>query len=626
MAKSEKHTFFQYGYNGFFNGNTSNLIDIFSELDYETCLTNQNTPYMKGCLYKKHGTSTMSIIPGMVRSLSRVVLSILYGKEGIRDNFGGFGYDTDGNFYFDYYDGSKSDFDESTTDFKNARHIIMKLDKNKKMSAVCIDEIGNETPYIVQTKPKESDAHSASAALACLMGAIYTSDSGYAPDTTLRTHIEDCIENYEHDNENLVQAVVCAVNDMYAYIAFNDQIGSALLDANDYQNPIIKKLELPENIEFQNFFGSSTYLSGRVIKKTSIKMKGKKVIKKVKDYLSDFILNEKRELSEEELEMIPHCDELIPDEEILRIAKLLKGSTYLPKPFRNIKWVGETGTGKSTASQILAQLLNLPYVFMTFNPDTLVSDLYVNVLPSNKKGSVDTNKMTKILETAVFNPTDAWKTLTGKAEEVTTQDVVKKVIEESIEKTSDFMYVESPLVQAFRYGYLCELQETNLASKPGVLGGINAALDDLGTIQLPTGEVIKRHPDTVIVMTENRGYEGTRKSNQAVDSRMTLKGIFRLPDTEELAERISQNSGFKDMAVIRKMIDTMYAIRRVREENGETDGACSVREIQSWAAATDILGDPYEAAMSTILPSAYVDEELEPLIKGAIETYFSPRF
>lgn len=623
MTTKIKHTFFTYGYNGFFNGNKESLPTLFAQLEYEKYLESQDKdPYLKSCLYKKVGKNKMSFVPGLVRSLTRIVFS-----EENEPGFGGFGFDSEQNFWFDYYDGSKEDF--LTGKYGEHRHILMKLDSEGQMSAVCVDEFGGEKPYVITTRPRQPESHSSSAACALLMAYFYHKNKcGFTQtpaEEVMAAHITDAVEAYRDcDEEKLAKAAICASNDIYAYIAFADNVAGSL-NVNDYDNPIIANLKRPSNIAFDSFTGNSIYFDGSAKKAKASSLSAKKIAKKVKDFIGEFVLNEKRILSDEEAELVPDCGEMQLDEETLTKAKLIKGSTLLPKPFRNVKWVGETGTGKSTASQHLAQLLNLPYVFMTFNPDTIVSDLYVNILPSNKKSDVDIKEMSSILELAVFNPEEAYEKLTGESKKAGTADVLKKVIEKSLENTSDFMYVESPLVQAYRYGYLCELQETNLASKPGVLGGINAALDDIGIIQLPTGEVIKRHPDCVIVMTENIGYEGTRKSNQAVDSRMTLKGVFELPEESELAERISANSGLKDMDTIKKMIKVMYAIRRVREENGETDGACSVREVQSWAAATDILKDPYEAALSTIIPSAYRDEELRPDIIAALETQFSPR-
>lgn len=624
-----KHVFFQYGYNGFFNGNSNNIIGGFGNQDYEDVELNQNnSPYLNSCLYRKYvGTSNMKTIPGIIRSISRVVFAKKQEFYKIHKGIGGFAFDG-ATIYMDYYDGTVNEFKNEKDHSKN-RHIIMKLSERKKINAFCVDEYGNKKPYLIQTHSKQADAHSASAIISIIAALIHELPKT-AEEMVISGHIQDCIDKYsDYKSPEFAEAVFCAANDLYTYIAYADKLPLQSIPVNDLSNAIIpSNLNLDKLPVFDVMYGDSAYINNEQKTTPSISQVTKKPLT-VKEIIEseDFKLDSKRVLTPEEELMIPSMDDLIPDPLIIKAAKLLKGSTYLPKPFRNIKWVGETGTGKSTASQILAQMLHLPYTFMTFNPDTIISDLYVNILPSNKpKSTLKNSEIGSILEKAVFSPDEAYTMLTGKDKKgATTTDVISKIITDVIETSSDFMYVESPLVQAFKNGWVVELQETNLVAKPGVLGGINAALDDLGIIKLPTGDIVKRHPDCVVIMTQNESYEGTRKSNQAVDSRMTIKGVFELPDEDELAQRISRNSGLKDMTIIRKMIKVMNAIRKVRLENGETDGACSVREVQSWAQATEILQDPYEAALSTIVPSATHDEELVPEIMAQLETQFAPK-
>ena len=57
--------------------------------------------------------------------------------------------------------------------------------------------------------------------------------------------------------------------------------------------------------------------------------------------------------------------------------------------------------------------------------------------------------------------------------------------------------------------------------QPGVLVGLNSMLEQSGSITLPTGEIINRHPDAVVVVTTNISYEGCRGLNQSVIDRMS---------------------------------------------------------------------------------------------------------
>ena len=86
-----------------------------------------------------------------------------------------------------------------------------------------------------------------------------------------------------------------------------------------------------------------------------------------------------------------------------------------------------------------------------------------------------------------------------------------------------FKYIETDFIRALKHGFVIELQEPSTIMQPGVLVGLNALLEQNGSITLPTGEVIERHPDTVVVVTTNVDYEGCRNINQSVIDRMIAK-------------------------------------------------------------------------------------------------------
>ena len=629
---ANKHLFFQYGYNGFFNGRaeTSQLAP-FNCIEMEAQDTDKN-PYYQTSIYAKAvgRVEQMNFIPGIARAIQRILVTEIAGPIG----FGGYGVDKFGDIFAEYWDDKSELFNNGGFDLSKGRRIIMKMDLHNDISAVCIDEYGGETPYSIMLSSRDKNAHSASAAIYMILLGIILRNGTTEVDTLVKAHFDQLMEYCNAaDQEGMRMASRVLENDLYAIIAHDDKVinkyGINAINPAQYTNPTFQKLSSSEieNVEFDWFKGHSNVFNQKSTKKKTTATKRKPILQTVADLVNagTYTLNESRVLTEDELEMIPKMDEMVPDKEILTKIELIKGSTLSPRPFRNLLWVGETGTGKTTAAQIAAQLMNLPYTFMTFNPDTILSDLYVNILPSNKKTQTNIPQMSELLEMSVFNPKQAFAKLTGIEKDVTTQDVIGEILSRSLEQSSDFMYVESPLVQAYRYGWLCELQEVNLAMKPGVLGGINAALDDLQTMQLPDGQIIKRHPDCVVVMTANVDYEGTRKLNQAVRSRLTLKGTFELPEESILTERIIHNSGLTDKDTVKKMIKVMKAIRKVLEESGETNGSCSVREVQSWAQATNILKDPYEAALATVVPSASDDPEVIVDVLSALETQFVPK-
>ena len=88
---------------------------------------------------------------------------------------------------------------------------------------------------------------------------------------------------------------------------------------------------------------------------------------------------------------------------------------------------------------------------------------------------------------------------------------------------------------------------------------------------------------------------------------------------------MADNSGLSDRLMIRKMLKAMHAVREILEKAGETNGVCSVREVQAWAQAEAILNDPFRAAMSTIVPSASDDPEVVQEVIACLQGFFAPK-
>ena len=604
-------------------------------------ITNEINPtYLGSCLLRKMGrVGKLNHLTGIAKAIERW----LYIRENA-ENFGGM-LKTPTSFLMEYWDGKAKDCTGFDTVDPNAidRRIVFRIDGTGNNRCVKASELTqvlpgggfNVAPLKIATSSvaARSGGHSSSCLFFAILGLILYDDSLNGKQVqTIRGHFENLLQefnaSYNAITDTMVQYMRVLENDLYAIATYNadtelDELFEAFsVSAYTSVNGADMALEgvncAVGNVQATRLAsGLGTKATGKT--KSTIKPK---TVKEVADE-GEFVLDASRVLNQEEELLVPHLDDMVPSQEILLKARLIKESTLMPKPFRNVLWIGETGTGKSTAARILAQLMHLPYAFITINPDTIVSDLYVNVLPNANAGKID-KEMVEMMERAVLDTDEAYFDLTGiRKTNVKPADVIREVLQKK--PTGDFMYVESALVKAYRYGWVVELQEVNYAMKPGVLGGINAALDDIGIIELPTGEIVKRHPNTIVVMTANDGYEGTRKINQAVKSRMTLKGHMELPDDDELARRASQNSGFKDLKTIKKMVSVMHGIRRVMDENGETNGSCSVRELQSWCQATEICKDPYEAAMSTIVPSATDDPEVIKDVIEALEKQFAKR-
>ena len=161
--------------------------------------------------------------------------------------------------------------------------------------------------------------------------------------------------------------------------------------------------------------------------------------------------------------------------------------------------------------------------------------------------------------------------------------------------------------------------------QPGVLVGLNSLLEQGGSITLPTGEVIQRHPDTVIVVTTNVTYEGCRGLNQSVVDRMSLVEDIELPSPEVMVQRAMAVTGATDEYQVSQMVQVVNDMSDYMRKNNITDGSCGMRSLIDWITSAEITGDVYRSAISTIISKASSDEDDREALKTTVlEPVFAP--
>lgn len=74
-----------------------------------------------------------------------------------------------------------------------------------------------------------------------------------------------------------------------------------------------------------------------------------------------------------------------------------------------------------------------------------------------------------------------------------------KVQPESSDGRQTFTYIETDFIRALKHGYLVELQEPTTIIQP-VCWLASTLFEQKGSITLPTGEVIHRHPGSAVVV------------------------------------------------------------------------------------------------------------------------------
>ena len=329
-----------------------------------------------------------------------------------------------------------------------------------------------------------------------------------------------------------------------------------------------------------------------------------------------------RTLTAREAAMVPSLpDWYIIPHEVVRVCEHAKLTTETSQPMRNFLFRGEAGTGKTMGAQAIAAGLNLPYTLMTCSANTEISDLIGQFIPDSDgavdHGSPELGELPKISD-IIMHPPSVYKALTGVYDDDKTEDdVLQKLIEIAVGRLAvkeekhgqRIRYVDTPLMEAIRYGYVCELQEPSSIANPGVMVGLNSLLDNCQTITLPTGEHVRRHPDTVIVVTTNSDYSGCRDMNQSVISRMDLVYDIASPDLPTMVKRVMNVTGCTDEQETTKMALVVRDIAERCRQTMITDGSCGMRELKAWVLSTMITKDPYESALSTVISSASADPD-----------------
>ena len=382
------------------------------------------------------------------------------------------------------------------------------------------------------------------------------------------------------------------------------------------------------------------------------------------DFEGKYPLNSSRVLTAYEEAMVPKLPEwyIIPPE-VVDICKHAQCTTGKSMQMRNFLLRGPAGTGKTMGAKAVAAGLGLPYKKYTCSAGTEIYDFIGQIFPEAEAGSTGDAKLdyerqqlkamgginyTNVaklmnlpeLDDMDYDPQGVYKALTGQDKsDASTQDCMKIVLEKVTKKISElsknsnsgnsqgqsFTYVETDFLMALKNGYVVELQEPTTIMQPGVLVGLNSLLEQTGSITLPTGEVIERHPDAVVIVTTNISYEGCRDMNQSVIDRMSLICDVDAPSPEVMIQRAMSVTGATDEYQVGQMVQVVNDIGQYCRTHGVTDGSFGMRSLIDWIESTAITNDVYESALYTVISKATTDEmEREAIRTTVLEPIFAP--
>lgn len=383
------------------------------------------------------------------------------------------------------------------------------------------------------------------------------------------------------------------------------------------------------------------------------------------DFIGKYQLNAGRKLSALEMSLVPKLPEwyIIPVV-VADICKHAQATTGKPTQMRNFLLRGPAGTGKTMGAKAIAAGLGLPYMKYTCSAGTEIFDFVGMVFPetdSVSTGDIELDRERELLKSMGginyanvaklmhlpdlddmdYDPAGVYQMLTGVENPgATSQDCMGIVLDKVTEKvqalskrgenpggsSQTYTYVETDFIKALKHGYVIEVQEPSTIMQPGVLVGLNSLLEQEGSITLPTGEIIQRHPDAVVIVTTNVSYEGCRNMNQSVVDRMSLVEDIELPAPEVMVQRAMAVTGCADEYLVSQMVQVVNDMADYCRKNSITDGSCGMRSLIDWIVSTEISGDPYVSAKYTVISKATADEEdRESLISTVLEPIFAPK-
>lgn len=352
-------------------------------------------------------------------------------------------------------------------------------------------------------------------------------------------------------------------------------------------------------------------------------------------------------------------------EEVVDVCKHAVGTTGKPSQMRNFMFRGPAGTGKTEGAKAVAAGLGLPYFEYTCSDGTEIFDFIGQVFPEtgtsdtkiqseldreletvNTWGGITYDNVKRLLSLPTlddmeYDSESAYLALTGIAKTGASpqecmdivlhkvSDKISELMKHEAQKKSNgqsFKYVETGFMQAIKNGYVIEIREPSMITRPGVMVGLNSLMEQDGSILLPTGETIKRHPDTVVIVTTNLDYEGCRAMNQSFIDRMSIVKDMDLPSAETLKKRAMKVTECDDEEMVENMVSVVTQIKEYCDSKHIDDGVVGMRGLIDWIHSTQITGDPHKSALETVVSKATTDAKArESLISTILEPIFAPK-
>ena len=443
-------------------------------------------------------------------------------------------------------------------------------------------------------------------------------------DTDFETAFDDfCTSN----DEDVQCALACYMADI-AYEMMTRQRAPMLICAQSQIETLTATMMGNPNIKPTVLYGILSQFSVQGGTNTRRRrMSGGRVMK-TKKFVGSFAFRTEP-LTPEQEALVPKLTEKhVVDRWLMLICQHIKETTGRSRPIRNILLRGEPGTGKTEMYVGIAAGCHLPLYTFAANAMTEPFDMYGQFVPVDENGNQIGDKipLTKVLsglpsaQDMSMDPVMSYQEITGVFKENATPvdcmaaafNLAQKSLNVGDGKQR-FKFVPGQLIYAMKNGGVWGFDEVTLPMNPGVVPTLNPAMDNTQSITLPTGEIVRRHPDCIFVGTTNIDLEGCRNMNQAWQDRCQLIIDLPEPTDEVLLERLKAMVDFDqvpDAASIdlKRFVSAYKQLKEIAKKKRLDDGVIGPRKLADWVQSfLWVTRDPILSAEITIIPGATSD-------------------
>ena len=198
-----------------------------------------------------------------------------------------------------------------------------------------------------------------------------------------------------------------------------------------------------------------------------------------------------KEVEEKYQALIPK----LPDDYKVNTATQEILSMIVNTPSRLFMMEGDSGSGKTTDTKIIAQLLGYPRFVFTCGPGTEEVSFMVSLVPNVDTAAKISESELPRYEDFQIDPASALAVLTGNYQvEIDEATAFREILNAAVQQgykqakmEKDFVKTESTIIQACRMPAVIEIQEVAMIEKPGTLTRLNALFDDDAKTDLLNG-------------------------------------------------------------------------------------------------------------------------------------------